>query len=265
MLWADTASGLLKQRNAADSAWINILTLSTGAASGSLPLTGGTMGGTIQNFTSAGINDDASVTAITIDASENVGIGVVPEAWHSTAYALQIGLDTALYDAGGYTILSNNMYFDAANKYISTDEASRYQQVNGTHTFQVAASGTADTAITWTDALEITNDGRGLSEFTAKAWLNFVGTGTIAIADSHNISGIADNGTGDYSVNIAVDMANVNYTVVGMGSADGIAGMTVDNRVNVDLAVGGYRITTRKTADAALVDATLVMTQVFGD
>ena len=33
MLWADTASDLLKQRNAADSAWVDILTLSTGAVS----------------------------------------------------------------------------------------------------------------------------------------------------------------------------------------------------------------------------------------
>jgi hypothetical protein len=33
MLWADTANDLLKQRNAADSAWVDILTLSTGAVS----------------------------------------------------------------------------------------------------------------------------------------------------------------------------------------------------------------------------------------
>ena len=33
MWWADTANDLLKQRNAADSAWVDILTLSTGAVS----------------------------------------------------------------------------------------------------------------------------------------------------------------------------------------------------------------------------------------
>ena len=33
MMWADTANDLLKQRNAADSAWVDILTLSTGAVS----------------------------------------------------------------------------------------------------------------------------------------------------------------------------------------------------------------------------------------
>ena len=40
-----------------------------------LPLAGGTMTGTIAGFTSTGIDDNANSTAITIDASENVGIG----------------------------------------------------------------------------------------------------------------------------------------------------------------------------------------------
>ena len=68
-----------------------------------------------------------------ISATGNVGLGVVPESWHSTAYALQLGPDTALYDDGGYTILSNNMYSNASNKYISTDEASRYTKQMDTY------------------------------------------------------------------------------------------------------------------------------------
>ena len=40
-----------------------------------LPLAGGTMTGTIAGFTSTGIDDNATSTAITIDSSENVGIG----------------------------------------------------------------------------------------------------------------------------------------------------------------------------------------------
>ena len=43
-----------------------------------LPLAGGTMTGTIAGFTSTGIDDNATSTAITIDASENVGIGLTP-------------------------------------------------------------------------------------------------------------------------------------------------------------------------------------------
>ena len=100
MWWADTANDILKQRNAADSAWISILTLSTGA-----PLA------TIANFTSTGIDDNATSTAITIDASENVGIGTTSPAqrlhitggrsmFYSTDnYAIGVGKAA---DLGGY-------------------------------------------------------------------------------------------------------------------------------------------------------------------
>jgi hypothetical protein len=46
----------------------------------------------------------------------------------------------------------------------------------------------------------------------AKAWVNFNGTGTVAIRDSFNVSSITDNGTGDYTINFTTAMPNVNYT-----------------------------------------------------
>jgi hypothetical protein len=48
----------------------------------------------------------------------------------------------------------------------------------------------------------------------AKAWVNFNGTGTVAIRDSFNVSSITDNGTGDYTVNFTTAMPNANYSVV---------------------------------------------------
>ena len=47
----------------------------------------------------------------------------------------------------------------------------------------------------------------------AKAWVNFNGTGTVAIRDSFNVSSITDSGTGQYGVNIQNAMANANYNV----------------------------------------------------
>jgi len=72
MLWADTASDLLKQRNAADSAWINILTLSTGAPLGALAAS--LVSGTHTNFTSTGIDDNATSTAITLPSTGKIVI-----------------------------------------------------------------------------------------------------------------------------------------------------------------------------------------------
>ncbi len=50
----------------------------------------------------------------------------------------------------------------------------------------------------------------------AKAWVNFDGTGTVAIRGSLNVSSITDNGTGDYTINFATALANANYAVAGM-------------------------------------------------
>ena len=48
----------------------------------------------------------------------------------------------------------------------------------------------------------------------AKAWVNFNGTGTVAIRDSFNVSSITDNGTLSYRINFTTAMPNVNYSYV---------------------------------------------------
>lgn len=48
----------------------------------------------------------------------------------------------------------------------------------------------------------------------AKAWVNFNGTGTVAIRASFNVSSITDNGTGDYTVNFTNAMTDANYCVL---------------------------------------------------
>jgi len=53
--------------------------------------------------------------------------------------------------------------------------------------------------------------------FSARAWVNFNGTGTVAIRASANVSSITDNGTGDYTVNFATAMADANYAISATG------------------------------------------------
>ena len=166
------------------------------------------------------ITDNGNANAITIDSAENVGIGVTPEAWHNDYRNLAVGGTGALWSqkavgTGKAMGVGQNVYYDGSNKYITTDEASRYYQANGVHTFEVAASGSADAAITWTTALDIKNDGRGLSQFTAKAWVNFNGSGTVAILDSHNVSSITDVATGNFKCNYTNTMTNANSAIAG--------------------------------------------------
>lgn len=52
----------------------------------------------------------------------------------------------------------------------------------------------------------------------AKAWVNFNGTGTVAIRDSFNVSSITDLGTGQYTVNFTTSMPNANYSAVTGGT-----------------------------------------------
>lgn len=49
---------------------------------------------------------------------------------------------------------------------------------------------------------------------TAKAWVNFNGTGTVAIRRAFNVSSITDRGTGTYTVNFTNAMADANYCAV---------------------------------------------------
>jgi len=50
--------------------------------------------------------------------------------------------------------------------------------------------------------------------YSARAWVNFNGTGTVAIRASGNVSSITDNGTGDYTVNFTTAMSDANYAVI---------------------------------------------------
>lgn len=63
---------------------------------------------------------------------------------------------------------------------------------------------------------------------SAKAWVNFDGTGTPAIRGSFNVSSITDNGTGDYTVNFTTALPNTNYSVAGCASQDSSGWGTVE-------------------------------------
>jgi hypothetical protein len=51
--------------------------------------------------------------------------------------------------------------------------------------------------------------------YSARAWVNFNGTGTVAIRESGNVSSITDNGTGDYTVNFTTATTDANYSTTG--------------------------------------------------
>jgi hypothetical protein len=74
--------------------------------------------------------------------------------------------------------------------------------------------------------------------YACRAWVNFNGTGTVAIRGSGNVSSITDNGVGDYTVNFTTAMPDANYSMVGSSGQSGGA-LTV---VTVATTIGGVRV-----------------------
>jgi len=68
------------------------------------------------------------------------------------------------------------------------------------------------------------NSGYGsvATAYGCRAWVNFNGTGTVAIRASGNVTSITDNGLGDYTVNFTNAMSDANYSVVSIGTSDAI-------------------------------------------
>jgi hypothetical protein len=84
--------------------------------------------------------------------------------------------------------------------------------INGSGTVTgISAGGLPDGSITNDDLAGSITDAK-LSGTTCKAWVNFNGTGTVAIRASYNVSSITDNGNGDYTVNFTSALTDANYS-----------------------------------------------------
>jgi hypothetical protein len=105
---------------------------------------------------------------------------------------------------------------------------------------------------------------------SAKAWVNFNGTGTVAIRASFNVSSITDNGTGDYTINFTTAMQDANYSLVGVtqfdqsgGTASAyLMGVQIAN-ITAPLSASSARIWGRYGVSTTLYDQTTVCVSVF--
>jgi len=99
----------------------------------------------------------------------------------------------------------------------------------------------------------------GVDEYTAAAWVNFNGTGTVSIRSSGNVSSITDNAVGDYTLNFTTAIADANYAVAGSAGGTGI-GVLVRNATAA--TTSSVRVTTYNaswvTSDYSEVTAIVV-------
>ena len=120
------------------------------------------------------------------------------------------------------------------------------------------AAGGADTSLS-----NLTSAGE---QMVCKAWVNFNGTGTVAIRDSYNVSSVTDNGTGDYTVNFTASMGNSNFSVAGMSEGGGsTSAQSLELRNNQSSGYVEVRSFLIFATSGYPIDSNRVCVQVFGD
>lgn len=152
-------------------------------------------------FTSLGIDDNATSTAITVDSAGKLGVGTASP------------------------------------------------------TEKLDVAGTVK-------ATSFSGDGSTLTGISnpIKAWVNFNGTGVVAIRDSLNVSSITDNGTGKYSVAFVTNLTDVNFAATATVSRDTAeTSPRVINIMEGSISVSGFNVEVRAAA-GSLQDNEIIST-----
>ena len=100
--------------------------------------------------------------------------------------------------------------------------------------------------------------------YMCRAWVNFNGTGTVAIRASGNVSSITDNGVGDYTVNFTTAMPDANYssTAYCAYSSTSKAGLVTGNSVNTK-TTSALQVFTVNCTNAVAVDLPDISVSIF--
>jgi len=193
---------------------------------------------------------EGGVEAVRIDASGNVGIGT-----SSPTSKLNVN--------GG-----RSDFFANSNPYAI---GVAYNSSGGNFYIGATTGATPDLVFsdaTATERARITsggnfqfNSGFGsvATAYGCRAWVNFNGTGTVAIRASGNVTSITDNGTGDYTVNFTTAMPDANYAP--MITADR-GGHGAIGYKPTTITTSSYRFTETQQA-ATAIDSEFVSVTIF--
>jgi hypothetical protein len=176
---------------------------------------------------------EGGAEAMRIDSNGNVGIGNTSPATllhaqsttattNAVTQVLRIDSQSSGTPANGIGVgmqfavetAASNTEIGATIEAITTDVTSTSEDFD--LSFKTMAAGAAAVErmkVTSTGNLEF-NSGYGsvATAYGCRAWVNFNGTGTVAIRASANVTSITDNGTGQYTVNFTNAMPDANYS-----------------------------------------------------
>lgn len=159
----------------------------------------------------------AIARSIFADTGGNVGFGLAP------SYKVDIadnttGTQMRLSGSGGNGVSINlnststngRQYRIGSNFVTATGEFAIYDATGAKRLYEITPAGGHLSSIEGQSGM--------YSDFRCRAWVNFNGTGTVAIRAGGNVSSISDFGTGQYGINFTASMPDAHYVLGGSAS-----------------------------------------------
>jgi hypothetical protein len=156
--------------------------------------------------------------AVFVDSSSNVGIGT-----ENPTEKLSVTGNIKLPNGANRRVDIGSLTNYTYSVMMNNDDFQIREDLNDSKVrFRIKYSGTSSLA----GQLQLPIEGGSTlyNSYTCRAWVNFNGTGTVAIRGSGNVSSITDSGTGIYRVNFLTSMPDTNYMTTAIGSEGGGSG-----------------------------------------
>jgi hypothetical protein len=283
-LWYDTSTGLLKIRNEANSAWINLFGVSTdGFVIEDKIIHSGDTNTSIRFPAADTVTVETNgAERMRIDSSGNLLVGATSAGsmteglkYESNKLLRAVRSDAASFAPNRLGSDGNIVEFQRDGISVGSIGAASSGLTFGaggtTERLRITSAGNVGIGTTSpAEQLHITGNLRVGSAvlatptgsapmYVCRAWVNFNGTSTVAIRASGNVSSITDNGTGDYTVNFTTAMPDANYSVLTSTSIDTNGPRT---SVPFSLTTSSVKVATHNSA-GALTDMPLIFCAIF--
>lgn len=264
MKWMDTSNATyyyVKERNHDNTAWVTLFRYTVAskimeAVSNNVVLSQTNIANEIHVSTSKATPIDADEIGL-IDSAATFGLKKL--TWLNLKATLKTYFDTLYVALSGNQTVSDVKTFSSSPivPTPTTDMQAATKLYVDTNGFVVASTAEAQAGTNNTNAITPLRLREGLNAtgtapiYACRAWVNFNGTGTVAIRASGNVSSITDNGVGDYTANFTTAMVDANYGVSGTAS-DGTNAVVYPTSIRP----GTYSVGSLRFASNANVGAT---------
>ena len=205
---------------------------------------------------------DTDNAFITLNVQQSLIATMNVSGIYSNTGVKMIGANGAVSNTAITGLVTAAQIATVANTQITGNITSSQITSNPTFYGNVSVTGTSTLTgnVSVADVLSFNSGyGSAATAYGCRAWVNFNGTGTVAIRASGNVSSITDNGTGDYTVNFTTAMVDANYSAL-------VAAINIDYGAKATIlstATASARFSIVNGAIQAAADASIVCVSIF--